>query len=105
MNSLKFALSTKEPSTKDKADIDNSLLRGVNKSKNQSLWALDVDTNDEVTEETLNTDKLLKVLHDQLQTAFQKDNKIISEVKNNLRQNNLDRIIEKFRDEVGGVKS
>lgn len=49
MHSLKFALSTQESPTKSKGDVDGSLLKGVNKSKNQSLWAFDLENNEEAT--------------------------------------------------------
>ena len=49
MNPLKFALSTKDGSSKSKSDVDGSLLKGVNKSKNQGLWAFDVDNDEAAT--------------------------------------------------------
>ena len=50
MNPLKFALSTKDTSAKNKNDVDGSLLKGVNKSKSQGLWAFDVDNDEAATE-------------------------------------------------------
>ena len=53
MNSLKFALSTQDSESKQKEskrDANGSLLKGVNKSKSEALWALDMDSNDRVTE-------------------------------------------------------
>ena len=44
------------------------------------MWALDVDTNEEATEESLNSDALMRILNDKLQSAFQKDSKSISEI-------------------------
>jgi oligoribonuclease (3'-5' exoribonuclease) len=55
-------------------------LKGVNKSKSQSLWALDRDSDDIITEESLNTDNLLRILNEKIESAFKKDNKGISEV-------------------------
>lgn len=45
MNSLKKALSTEGQKTtdRDKVGANESLLKGVNKSKSQSIWALDMD--------------------------------------------------------------
>lgn len=65
MNSLKFALSTDErsPRGREKMEVNGSLLKGVNRSKAEGVWALDVDSNDKVTEESLNTDGLLRVLN------------------------------------------
>jgi hypothetical protein len=65
MNSLKLALSTdqRSPNARDKAEVNGSLLKGVNRSKAEGLWSLDVDSNDRVTEESLNTDALLRILN------------------------------------------
>jgi hypothetical protein len=49
MNSLKSTLSTKESPTKSKSGVDGSLLKGVNKSKSQSLWALEFDHDEAAT--------------------------------------------------------
>lgn len=45
MNSLKKALSTEgqKASDRDKGGANESLLKGVNKSKSQGIWALDMD--------------------------------------------------------------
>lgn len=80
MKSLKFALSTEESRKTDKGEIDGSLLRGVNKSKNQSMWAFDADDIEDGTEESLHSDNLMKILNDKLEAAFLKDSKTISEV-------------------------
>jgi hypothetical protein len=42
MKSLKSTLCVADHSGKQRDDGDNSLLRGVNKSKSQSMWAFDV---------------------------------------------------------------
>jgi hypothetical protein len=44
------------------------------------VWALDVDSNEKVTEESLNTDGMLRILNEKLEVAFKKDSKTISEV-------------------------
>jgi len=80
MNSLKFALSKDEAKPTNKEGINGSLLRGVNKSKAEGIWALDMDNNAELTEESLQNDNLLKILREKLDAAFQKDSKTISEV-------------------------
>jgi hypothetical protein len=78
-----MALSTESrPSKdKDKEGANASLLKGVNKSKSQSMWALDMDNGDQVTEESLDTDNLLRILNSKLEAAFKKDSKSISEVE------------------------
>ena len=63
MNPLKFALSTHDTSLKQRPDVDGSLLKGVNTSKGQSLWAFDVDTDEAATEESLKTDNLMRALN------------------------------------------
>lgn len=81
MNSLKFTLSSEQPKTKgrDKVEANDSLLKGVNRSKAKEVWALDVDS-DRVTEDSLNTDGLLRVLNEQLESAYKKDSNCMSEV-------------------------
>lgn len=81
MKSLKSTLCTQEqnPRGKEKEETNGSLLRGVNKSKSHTMWAFDVEK-DEVTEASLDTDPLLKLLNDKLQTAFRKDSNTITEV-------------------------
>ena len=97
MNSLKAALSTKESSHRNKDDIDNSLLKGVNKSKNQSLWALDVDEDEAATEESLQTDNLLRILNEKLESAFQRDSKSVSDVLEVLSRLLLRGLLKSFR--------
>ena len=82
MNSLKFALSTQdsEPKQKDKREVNGSLLKGVNKSKSQALWALDIDNNDRVTEESMDSDQLMRILNEKIEEAFKKDSKNMNEV-------------------------
>lgn len=82
MNSLKMALSTddRSPATTEKPEVNGSLLRGVNRSKAEAVWALDVDSNDRVTEESLNTDNSMRILNELLGNTFRKDPKAISEV-------------------------
>lgn len=65
MNSLKLALSTEEgaASGREKAEVNGSLLKGVNRSKAEAVWALDVDSNERASEESLSTDGLLRVLN------------------------------------------
>lgn len=45
MNSLKKTLSTEaqRSTDRDKMGANESLLKGVNKSKSQSIWALDME--------------------------------------------------------------
>jgi hypothetical protein len=79
MKSLKSALSTQDHRGKGKEqdEANGSLLRGVNKSKSQSMWAFDVDCDIE-TKGSLETDVILRILNDKLKAAFIKDNKSIS---------------------------
>lgn len=43
MHSLKATLSGKDSPGKQTKAVNDSLLKGVNKSKNSTLWALDAD--------------------------------------------------------------
>lgn len=80
MKSLKFALSGEDSPSKGKGDVDGSLLKGVNKSKNQSMLAFDLDEDEPATEETLKTDGLLNILNAKLEAAFKRDGQDVSEV-------------------------
>jgi hypothetical protein len=45
MNSLKFTVGKEDEgvSAVKKSHVNGSLLRGVNKSKSESIWALDIE--------------------------------------------------------------
>lgn len=68
MKSLKMTLlSVHSPQTDKSNDgLNSSLLKGVNKSKSHTMWTLDVDDNDEITEQSLQSDKLLRILNEKL---------------------------------------
>jgi len=50
MHSLKATLSGIDSPTKHTNDPNKSLLKGINKSKNSTMWALDADVDEAATE-------------------------------------------------------
>jgi hypothetical protein len=65
MKSLKSTLCVAERGGKERDDGETSLLRGVNKSKSQSMWAFDVEA-ESATTASLDSDTLLRNLNDRL---------------------------------------
>lgn len=57
-----------------------------------------MDNKEEATEESMQSDALLRILNQQLTAAYQRDPKNITEVT-------FERVIEEFQDEAGGSKS
>jgi hypothetical protein len=86
MHSLKATLSGKDSPSKQANEVNGSLLKGVNKSKNSTMWALDADGDDAATEESLKTDNLMRILNEKLQAAYQRDSKNLTEVQLSLHR-------------------
>ena len=78
MHSLKATLSGNDSPIKQTNDANGSLLKGVNKSKNSTMWAFEADMDEAATEESLKTDNLLRILNDKLQAAYQRDSKTLT---------------------------
>ncbi len=70
---MTLSVHSHQQADKSHDGLNSSLLKGVNKSKSHNVWTLDVDDNDGITQQSLQTDRLLKVLNDKLEVAFRKN--------------------------------